>query len=410
MIVVKAKKLYDGYTEKRDMYIVIDGDLIIDVTEEKPDAEIQFEGIVTPAFIDGHSHIGMRRHSEPWNEDEVNEQAEIFLPDLNPLDSIYFDDKYFQEAVEFGVLYSCIVPGSGNLLGGKAIVIKNYAKNRKQALIRHIGYKMALGYNPRSTFRQWRGKRYYTRMGIYALFHRKIHEIIKKKKKIEFKKRMRIEALERKRKKGEISEEEFLQHKREIYEVSEIEYSPVDIAIFELLERKKKLKVHVHKEDDVVFLVEIVKKYGFLAMADHLGDIYRVEGFNMLKSANIPIIYGPIDSLAYKTELKHDSYKNVKPLLMSGAKFGLMTDHPVVLARNLFVQLRYFLMYGYPRDKAISIITKETAEILGVNDILGTIEPGKLASLLIWDEDPFYFGSKPIIVIGEGKILYEHKE
>ncbi len=407
MLVIRAEVLYDGYSVRKNKYIVIDENKIVDVTDERPDADVAFSGVVTPAFIDGHSHIGMVRHSEPSAESEVNEQADIFVPDLDPLDSVYFDDKYFSEAVEFGVLYSCIMPGSGNLLSGKAVIIRNYARNRAEAPVRDIGYKMALGFNPRSTYNLWRGKRFHTRMGVYALLHRMFHRVIRKKKKIMWRIKMYEKKLKSELRKGRITIEEFERDMAELREVLEMELTPPDRAVLELLEGKKVAKVHVHKEDDAIFLVNIVQRYGIRAIAEHLCDVHRREPFSMLKDNGIPIIYGPLDSLAYKTELKHETYKNVKYLIESGAKFALMSDHPVVLVRNLYLQLRYFLMYGYDEAKAISIITKNAAEILGIDDILGTVEPEKWASMVVWDGDPLYLRSRPIAVIGEGKILYE---
>ncbi len=90
-----------------------------------------FEGFVTPAFIDAHSHIGLYRDGEPSNEQEGNDITNQFLPFNDPLNSVYFDDKAFKDAVDFGVLYSCIVPGSGNLVAGKAMIIRNFVENRK---------------------------------------------------------------------------------------------------------------------------------------------------------------------------------------------------------------------------------------------------------------------------------------
>jgi Imidazolonepropionase and related amidohydrolases len=57
------------------------------------------------------------------------------------------------------------------------------------------------------------------------------------------------------------------------------------------------------------------------------------------------------------------------------------------------------------RAEAIGIITKNNAEILGVKD-LGTVENGKLASLVLWNKDPFELESHPLIAIGEGDVLY----
>jgi len=406
LFAIKATTLFDGVTKRENVYIVIEGNKIVKIAEKKPDTEILFEGVVTPAFIDGHSHIGMARHGEPSDEEETNEPADIFLPTLNPLDSIYFDDKYFQDAIEFGVLYSCVTPGSGNLLGGRALIIRNFAKARDEALVRDHGYKMALGFNPRSTW-EWKGKRYKTRMGVYDLLRTELTNVLRKKRKLEIEKKEELREAKKKLDKGEITKEEYEEIVRDAEEKMKLEFEPYEKALLEILERKKVLKTHVHKEDDVLFLIELVKEFNLRSTADHLGDVHRVEIFRKLKDAGISIVYGPIDSFAYKTELKHDTYKNVKALIESGAKYTLMTDHPVVLARNLHLQLRYFLMYGVSEEKAISIITKEAAEILGISDILGTIEPGKLASLVVWNTNPFYLGAHPIAVIAEGEVIYK---
>ncbi|MCD6095469.1 MAG: amidohydrolase family protein, partial [Thermoprotei archaeon] len=82
-------------------------------------------------------------------------------------------------------------------------------------------------------------------------------------------------------------------------------------------------------------------------------------------------------------------------------------DHPVVLQRNLFLQLRFFRRFGMSKAECISIITSANARILGIENILGTVEKGKLASLIVWNGDPFSLESYPITVIAEGEIVYK---
>ena len=60
-------------------------------------------------------------------------------------------------------------------------------------------------------------------------------------------------------------------------------------------------------------------------------------------------------------------------------------------------------------EEAISLITYKNAKILGIDDMLGTIEKGKLASIIVWDKNPLNLGAFPKVVIGEGKILREKK-
>jgi imidazolonepropionase-like amidohydrolase len=83
-----------------------------------------------------------------------------------------------------------------------------------------------------------------------------------------------------------------------------------------------------------------------------------------------------------------------------------MSDHPVILQRNIFYTLRHILRFGLSKAQAISKITKEPAEIIGAHNI-GQVKPGFKASMVVWNDDPFSLTSHPILIIAEGKVVYE---
>nr|WP_206203820.1 amidohydrolase [Thermococcus sp. 21S9] len=374
---VKATLLYDGLGNvQRDVYVVFDKS-IMDVTKEKPkDAEVVAEGVVTPAFIDGHSHIGMDRYGEPYQEGEANEQMDSVLPLVDALYSIYMDDKAFKHSIEFGVLYSSVLPGSGNIIGGKAVFIKNYGRDIEDAFIQYAGVKAAFGYNPRSTT-SWKGTRPSTRMGAIGIL---LNWLIKTQKTI---------ALIEKGKK----------------EPEEVE--PTVEALIPVLKGELPLRVHVHKEDDIAALLMIKRKFGLKITIEHAGDVHSRETFEKIKAEGVPVIYGPFDSHPYKVELKHEDWKNARYLLEVRPLFGLMSDHPVTLQANLYLQLRHFVRLGMSKAEAIKVITHNNAKILGVDDRLGSIEKGKWASLVVWNGDPFNLENYPTHVFAEGELIHE---
>ena len=401
-IVIKAKVLYDGLKSYKNRYIIVEGEKIMEVTKNAMKAD--YEGFVTPAFIDPHSHIGMDRDGEPWQESEVNDIVNQINPLDDPLNSIYFDDRAFKDAVDFGVLYSCVVPGSGNLIGGRAKIIRNYARNVKEAFMKDYGFKMALGYNPRST-QAWKGERSNTRMGVYALLEKKLDAVLikREKKHLELKKKTR--ELNKKLKEKKISKKELDEELKIADKEFELEFLPEEKALLLLLRGKMTAKIHVHKEDDVYYLIKLAKKYNLKATAEHTGDVFHKEVFDELGKNNIPVVFGPLGALGYKVELKHSYYQNAKLLMNSKAFFGLMTDHPVIHTFSLRDSLKFFLIQGMNKEDAISLITYKNAKILGIDDILGTIEKDKLASLVVWNNDPLTLNSFPVMVMGEGKIL-----
>jgi len=386
---IHAATLYDGITIRQNVRITIEGDRIASV--EPGDASgSEVSGTVTPAFIDAHSHIGMIRQGEPQGEADVNDQIGQITPLNDPLNAIYWDDRGLREAVDFGVLYACVVPGSGNLLGGRARIIRHFAANREDALFRDYGYKMALGYNPKSTT-EWKGHRPTTRMGAYAMLENRFDEVLQKEGKA---------TAARDRKIAEAGEDSAAVERatREY----ELELSSEERAILEILSGEKTVKCHAHKEDDLLYLIELKNRYGIRFSAEHTCDVHHTEIYNRLAEEGIPIIYGPLGSLDYKVELKNASYKHAKILMESKARFGLMTDHPVVLSFALRDSLKFFLIAGMPATDAINLITRCNAEILGIDDQLGTVEPGKLASIVVWDNDPLHLGSFPKAVYAEG--------
>ncbi|MFN2283305.1 MAG: amidohydrolase family protein, partial [Anaerolineae bacterium] len=327
--------VYTGTDVLENVYVNIDGIAIASITVEPAGTPVGEYAVITPAFIDGHSHIGMVRAGEPSAESETNERMDAMLAHADALDSIQMDDRGFVDSIESGVLYSCVVPGSGNIIGGNSAVIRNYGRNTNAALIRRAGIKAAFGYNPMST-REWKGTRPFTRMGALAILRAKLHDVRQKMAKEKAK------------------------------EDAEVTYTAEELILKSLLEGEDRLRVHVHKSDDIAALLRFVDEFGLKVTVEHTCDVHEVEIYRELKARGIPVIYGPMDSLAYKVELKHENWRNIKYLIESGVEFGLMTDHPVILQKMLFFELRWFLRMGFSKQQALEIITRKNAEILGV--------------------------------------------
>ena len=359
-----------------ESYVNFEGDKIVSITE-RPEGEVLCKAeVITPAFIDPHSHVGMARSGEPSYEEESNETFESLVALADALDSVYMDDKAFVESLEHGVLYSCVLPGSGNIIGGRAAVIRNFERTVDKAFVRHAGIKVALGYNPRAQ-RKWKGKRPTSRMGVLAILREELLSTAKALRLVE---------------KG----------KKDVDELT-----PQQDVLAKVLKGEELLRCHVHKEDDIAALLRLRSEFKLKVTIEHACDVHGAETFKELKAQGIPLVYGPLDAFPYKTELKHESWRNVRYLVEAEPLFALMSDHPVTLQRNLYLQLRFLLRFGYDKARAISAITYNSAKILGISDLLGSIEPGKLASMVLWSGDPFDLESRVIMAIGEGRVVYQ---
>ncbi len=379
MYCIRADTVYTGREVLGNHYLKFEGQAIKGISAQAEGELLGEYAVVTPAFIDAHNHIGMVRAGEPNAEGESNDRQDPVLVLADALDSLQMDDAALKDAVEMGVLYSCIVPGSGNIIGGRSAVIRNYASHSSAAFMGRAGMKAALGYNPMSTT-EWKGSRPTTRMGTIAIL------------------RNRLEAVHRKEKQFAAADDE---------ERKKMVFTAEEEALGKILSGKTVLRTHVHKIDDIAVLLRLVDRYGIRVTVDHAMGVNDPGIFRELKARDIPVIYGPIDAFAYKVELKHENWRNIAHLLESGVEFGLMSDHPVTPSRQILLQTRWFMRLGYSRQQAIELITRKNARILTIEDRVGTLETGKWASFICWNGDPFDLSCYPVQVYGEGKLLYQ---
>ena len=378
MDAIFAKTIYTGKRIASNAHVIFNGQKIAGVSTSASGKLLGKYAVITPAFVDAHSHIGMARAGEPSDQGEANDQSESILALADALDSVQMDDSALQDAVEMGVLYSCVVPGSGNIIGGNSAVIRNYAPNSTDALIARAGLKSAFGFNPMKNH-HWKGKRPTTRMGALAILRGKLDDVRQK-----FQKYRSAKASKK----------------------HNIVFSAEEKVLQDILARKTCLRAHVHKIDDIAALLRLMDDYKIKIVVDHAMDVHDPKIFQELKRRKIPVVYGPIDSFAYKVELKHENWRNIRHLIASKVEFGLMSDHPVTLARQLLLQTRWFMRVGLSKQEAIELISRKNSRILGIDDRIGTLEKGKWASFICWNGDQFDLTTYPVAVYGEGELLF----
>jgi imidazolonepropionase-like amidohydrolase len=111
-----------------------------------------------------------------------------------------------------------------------------------------------------------------------------------------------------------------------------------------------------------------------------------------LKRRDVAVITGPAMSLPRRTYDPYDAGMSLAAKLQkAGVRFcisdgGGAGNAPN--ARNLPQEAAYAAAYGLPHDEALKAVTLYPAQIFGVADRIGSIEPGKLADLVLGDGDP----------------------
>ena len=90
----------------------------------------------------------------------------------------------------------------------------------------------------------------------------------------------------------------------------------------------------------------------------------------------------------------------------AGIPFAMMTDHPVIPIQFLPVQAGIAVREGLSEETALRSITRNAAEIVGIQDRVGTLEAGKDADVAVFDGHPFDYRTHCVLTLINGKVVH----
>ncbi len=358
--------------------ILIKGKKILDIGEnlEVPkDAEvIDAKGMwVMPGIVDAHCHIGMWEDGIGFEGSDGNEATDPVTPELRAIDGINPEDHCFREARENGITTVVTGPGSANVIGGQFAALKTYGRRVDDMVIKEpLALKVAFGENPKWVY-DGQKKAPSTRMATAAILRENLIKAQNYKRKLE---------------QGEKDPDKMPDRdlKMEI--------------LVKVLNREIPLKAHAHRADDILTALRIAREFNVDITLDHCTEGHRISDFLLEEEAKV--IVGPLFSERSKVELKNMTFKAPGILSKAGVKVAMMTDHPVIPIQYLPVCAAIAVKEGMEEMEALKSITINAAEITGIADRVGSLEPGKDADIVIFDGHPLEFRTRAVWVFIDG--------
>ncbi len=322
----------------------------------------------------------MLESSLRWEGTDVNESIKPATPDMRAIDGTFPYDEEIRNALEAGITAACITPGSANVIGGTACVIKlDNDKNCIDDMVIKdpVAMKVAFGENPKGAHGQ-AGRSPKTRMCIAAVLRNMLAKTMQYAKEID-------EA------------EKDSTKKRPAFD-PELE------AMLPVVRRQIPLKAHAHRDYDILTAIRIAKEFNVMMTLEHCTEGHLIV--EKLKEAGFPVQVGPSFGHKGKPELSEKTFATPGILQHAGLQVSIITDSPVIPLHYLPLCAGLAVREGMDEEEAWKAITINPAKVLGIDDIMGSLESGKVANISVFSGNPLRdIQAKARYVFVDGKMV-----
>ena len=327
-----------------------------------------------PGIIDVHSHMGVYSWPSARAHGDGNEASEPVTAFVKAEDSIRIADPAIPKARAGGVTSVMILPGSANLIGGEAAILKLRPSRTLQGMQfvgAPRGIKMACGENPKRVHRkEERGPS--TRMGNLA----HMREVFRQAKDYRLARQSKNPP-------------------------------PTDLnfeTLNEVLDGKIRVHIHCYRHDDIESMYRLMDDLNIqIASFQHALEAYKVR--DIIIEHGTAIATWP-DWWGFKMEAYDATPYNASMVKKDGGVVAIHSDSAKTIQR-MYTEAAKMVRYGSTKEEALEMITIDPAKMLGVADRVGSLEVGKDADLALFTKHPLDVYTLVAATWIDGELVYQ---
>jgi imidazolonepropionase-like amidohydrolase len=336
---------------------------------------------VTPGIIDVHSHLGDYPSPSVDAHSDGNEATGAVKAEVWAEHSVWPQDPGFSRAlVNGGVTTLQILPGSANLFGGRSVVLKNVYARTVQGMKfpgASYGLKMACGENPKRVYGS-RNQMPATRMGNMAVNRATWAKAVEYKRKLD---------------KGE--------------------NPPRDLAMETLagvLAGDILVHNHCYRADEMAQVIDMAHEFGYkVSTFHHAVESYKIADL-LAKEGICSAMWA--DWWGFKME-SYDAINENIPMVHAAGACAIVHSDDANGIQRLNQEAAKALTDGRRAGIAITDevawtwLSYNPAKALGIEKKTGSLKPGKMADLVLWNGNPLSVYSRPEKVWIDGAMMYD---
>lgn len=336
---------------------------------------------VTPGIIDAHSHLGDYASPGVDAHSDGNELTDPTTPNVWAEHSVWPQDPGFSRALaNGGVTALQILPGSGNLMGGRGVVLKNVASRTVQGM-KYPGapysLKMACGENPKRVY-GGKGRTPSTRMGNFAV-NRETW--------------IKAQEYRRKRDAGKLETRDLKME-----------------TLAGVLDGEILIQNHCYRADEMALVLDMAKEFGYkVSMFHHAVESYKIG--DLLKANGVCSAVWA-DWWGFKMEAYDAIPENAGLLYKAGACVVIHSDDANGIQR---LNQEAAKAQGDARRAGVDVpdaevvrwLTLNPAKAIGIDRLTGSLDAGKAGDVVLWNGNPLSVYSRPEKVWVDGALLFD---
>lgn len=163
---------------------------------------------------------------------------------------------------------------------------------------------------------------------------------------------------------------------------------PVDLeALQPVLRGEIPLAIDADRASDLLVALDIAREFNLKVALTSAAEGWKVA--DQIAAAKAYVLVGALNNIPRDFAILGARQENAALLQKAGARVIIAGGADAFNARNVKYEAGVAVSFGMPWDAALRAVTLTPAEMYGVSDRFGTLQPGRDATLVIWSGDPF---------------------
>ncbi len=172
-------------------------------------------------------------------------------------------------------------------------------------------------------------------------------------------------------------------------------------AMIPVVQGRLPLMVDANRASDIEGALGLAREFRLKLILNSAAEGWKVA--DKIAAAGVPVLIGSLNNIPLDFASLGARQENAALLQRAGVKVIMNGGADAFNARNVKYEAGVAVAYGLPWNEALRAVTLSPAEAFGVADRVGSLAPGRDATLVIWSGDPFELSTRAEKVYVRGK-------